>query len=78
MYFALLCCPLRMTKVLHLPSGSIVFQSESHNVVKFIQLEICGCFPFPFFLFLYVAILSSSLLGITPPQLEKLLTCPLP
>ena len=47
MYFALLCCPMRMTNVLHLPSCPIVFQSESHNVFKFIPPEICGGFPFP-------------------------------
>ena len=44
MYFALLCCPLLMTNVLHLPSGPIVFRSESHNVVKFFQPESRGWF----------------------------------
>ena len=44
MYFALLCCPLLMTNVLHLPSRPIVSRSECHNVVKFFQPEICTCF----------------------------------
>ena len=48
MYFALLCCPLLMTNVLHLPSGPIVSQTECHNVVKFFQPKIHGCFSVSF------------------------------
>ena len=77
MYFALLCCSLRMSNILHLRSGPIVSQSESHNVVKFIQPEICGGFSISF-LCVYSVILSSSLVGTTPPQLEKLPSRPIP
>ena len=48
MYFALLCCLLRMSNILHILSGPIVSRSESHNVVKFIQPEICGDFSISF------------------------------
>ena len=68
MYFALLCCPLLMTNILHLPSGPIVSRIEYHKVVKFFQSEIHIVFPFPFPMFLHSAISSSRLVGTTFTQ----------
>ena len=78
MYFALLCCPLLMTNVLHFPSGLIVSQTECHNVVNFSNRKFAVSFPFSFKVFLHSAISLSPLIGTTLPQLEKLPTGPIP